>query len=98
MKETYPWYSSYTLKTGTYEELTEDVNTSAVKMIMFCSSDLDEDLVYDLTKTFFENLDSLKETHSFLNEVTVEGAVEDIADLELHEGAKRYYRELKVIE
>lgn len=98
MKETYPWYSSYTLKAGTYEELTEDVNTSAVKMIMFCSSDLDEDLVYDLTKTFFENLDSLKETHSFLNEVTVEGAVEDIADLELHEGAKRYYRELKVIE
>lgn len=96
MRETYPWYSNYTLKAGTYEELTEDTNTSAIKMVMFCSSELDDQLVYNLTKTFFENLDNLKTVHPFLKDVTIETATQDIAGLELHEGAKKYYDEMNI--
>lgn len=98
MKIDYPWYSNYTLKAGTYEELTEDMNTSAIKMVMFTSSDMDDDLIYELTKIFWENIEELKKTHNFLKEVTIEGAVTDIADLPLHEGALRYYKEIGIIE
>lgn len=98
MKIDYPWYSNYTLKAGTYEELTEDMNTSAIKMVMFTSSDMDDDLIYELTKIFWENIEELKRTHNFLKEVTIEGAVTDIADLPLHEGALRYYKEIGIIE
>lgn len=97
MKIDYPWYSNYTIKAGTYEELTEDINTSAIKMVMFTSSDMDEDLIYELTKVFWENIEELKSTHNFLKEVTIEGAVTDIADLPLHEGALRYYKEIGII-
>lgn len=98
MKIDYPWYSNYTLKAGTYEELTEDMNTSAIKMVMFTSSDMDDDLIYELTKIFWENIEELKKTHNFLKEVTIEGSVTDIADLPLHEGALRYYKEIGIIE
>ncbi len=97
MKIDYPWYSNYTIKAGTYEELTADINTSAIKMVMFTSSDMDEDLIYELTKVFWENIEELKSTHNFLKEVTIEGAVTDIADLPLHEGALRYYKEIGII-
>ncbi|NLW43420.1 MAG: C4-dicarboxylate ABC transporter substrate-binding protein, partial [Tissierellia bacterium] len=56
-----------------------------------------EDLIYELTKVFWENIEELKSTHNFLKEVTIEGAVTDIADLPLHEGALRYYKEIGII-
>lgn len=97
LKKEYPWYSSYKIKAGTYEEVKEDVNTTAIKMVMFTSSDTDEELVYELTKVFFENLEDLKKTNHFLKDVTLEGAVKDIADLPLHKGAEKYYREKNII-
>lgn len=97
MKKDYPWYSNYTLKAGTYEELEEDINTSAIKMVIFTSEDMDEELVYELTKVFWENLDELKATHNFLKEVTLEGALTDITELPVHDGALRYYKEAGII-
>lgn len=97
LKVEYPWYTNYTISAGTYEELEEDINTSAIKMVMFTSSDMDDDLIYELTKVFWENLDELKISNSFLEGLTVESAIEDIAELPIHEGALRYYREIGVI-
>ncbi len=97
LKNEYPWYTNYTIKAGTYEELDRNINTSAIKMVMFTSSDMDADLVYELTKTFWENLDELKISNAFLEELTVESAIEDIADLPIHEGALKYYKELGII-
>lgn len=97
LKVDYPWYSSYTLKAGVYEELEEDINTSAIKMVMFTDADMDEETIYELTKAFWENLDSLKESHSFLKDLSLENTLEDIADLPLHEGAKKYYQEQGLI-
>lgn len=97
MKKDYPWYSNYTLKAGTYEELKEDINASAIKMVMFTSADKDEETIYKLTKAFWENIDQLKKTHSFLKEVTVEKNIEDIANLPLHDGAIKYYKEIGII-
>lgn len=97
LKPEYPWYTNYTIKAGTYEELEKDINTSAIKMVMFTSADMEDDLVYELTKVFWENLDELKISNSFLEEVSPESAVTDIADLPIHEGALRYYREIGII-
>ena len=54
--------------------------------------------MYNLTKTFWENIDTLAETNSVLKGVTVEDAVTDLAGLPLHEGAERYYKEIGVLE
>lgn len=90
----YPWYAAYTIKAGTYPNQNEDMQTTAIKMVMFCSADLDEQTVYDLTKTLWENIDALGESQSNLKGLTAEEAVKDIASLPLHDGAAKYYKEV----
>ena len=98
LKEEYPWYAEYTIPAGTYVGQDEDILTSAIKITLCTTADLDADTVYNLTKTFWENIDTLAETNSVLKGVTVEDAVTDLAGLPLHEGAERYYKEIGVLE
>lgn len=93
----YPWYAPYTIPAGTYPNQDEDVQTSAIKMVMFCRGDLDEETVYQLTRTFWENIDQLGEAQGNLKGLTAEEAVKDIADLPIHAGAEKYYKEIGVL-
>lgn len=93
----YPWYAPFTIPAGTYPGQDEDVQTSAIKMVMFCRGDLDEETVYDLTRVFWENIDKLGEAQANLKGLTAAEAVKDIADLPLHPGAERYYKEAGVL-
>ena len=97
LQEEYPWYAPFTIPAGTYPGQDDDVQTTAIKMVMFCSDELDEETVYQLTKTFWENIDSLGEAQGNLAGLTPEEAVKDIAELPLHEGAARYYEEIGVL-
>lgn len=89
----YPWYAPLTIPAGTYPGQDEDVQTSAIKMVMFCRGDLSEQAVYDLTRTFWENIGQLGEAQANLKGLTPEEAVKDIANLPLHPGAEKYYQE-----
>lgn len=53
---------------------------------------VDEDVVYDATKAFWENLDEVHATAFFLKEVTPETAFTSV-NVPLHPGAARYYDE-----
>lgn len=97
LQKDYPWYAPCTIPAGTYPNQDEDVQTSAIKMVMFCRGDLDEQTVYDLTKCFWENIDKLGQAQKNLAGLTPEAAVVDIADLPLHAGAEKYYKEIGVL-
>ena len=97
LQEQYPWYAPLTIPAGTYPNQDEDIQTSAIKMVMFCRGDLDEETVYQLTKTFWENIDKLDDSQANLKGLTPEEAVKDIADLPLHSGAEKYYTEIGVL-
>ncbi|MFR8976693.1 MAG: TAXI family TRAP transporter solute-binding subunit [Christensenellales bacterium] len=45
LKVNYPWYASYTIPAGTYAGQDEDVPTSAVKLTLFITADVDEETV-----------------------------------------------------
>ena len=98
LKENYPWYASYTIPAGTYAGQDEDVPTSAVKLTLFITADVDEETVYQMTKAFWENWDMLTETHAALRKASLEEACTDLAGVPIHEGAARYYREVGVLE
>lgn len=98
LQASYPWYARYTIPAGTYPNQDADVQTSAIKMTMFTSTDLDEETVYQLTKTLWEHIDELGEAQSSLKGLTAEAAVLDIARLPLHDGAIRYYKEIGILE
>ena len=97
LQETYPWYVTYTIPAGTYPNQKNDVTTTAIKMVLFCSAALDEETVYMLTKTLWENIEELGESQSSLRGLTAQEAVQDIAGLPLHDGAARYYREAGIL-
>ena len=97
LQKKFPWYAKYTIPAVTYPGQTADVQTSAIKMVMFCNTTLDDETVYQLTKTLWENIDALGQAQKNLKGLTPQNAVKDIAGLELHNGAKRYYKEIGVI-
>ena len=94
----YPWYTKYTIKAGTYPNQDKDVQTSAIKMVMFCRGDLPEDVVYQLTKTLWEHMDELGASQKNLKGLTPGNAIKDIAGVPLHPGAEKYYKEIGVIQ
>lgn len=97
LQEQYPWYAPFTIPAGTYPNQDKDVQTSAIKMVMFCRGDMDDETIYQLTKTFWENIDKLGEAQGNLKGLTAAEAVKDIADLPLHPGAEQYYKEIGVL-
>lgn len=97
MKKDYPWYASYQIPAGTYPKQDKAVNTSAIKMVMFTSDKLSEDVVYNLTKAFWTNIDELGKSQKNLKGLKAEDAVKDIANLPLHPGAVKYYKEIGVL-
>lgn len=98
LKVDYPWYASYIIPAGTYTGQDEDVPTSAVKLTLFITADVDEETVYQMTKTFWENWDMLTETHAALKKADPKEACNDVAGVPIHEGAARYYREIGLME
>ncbi len=94
----YPWYSKFTIPAGTYENQTADVQTTAVKMLLLTDASMPDDLVYSLTKTFWENLGELGKAHAVMKTVTPDMAVKDLSNIPLHPGAERYYRETGLLQ
>ncbi len=90
----HPTYANLTLAADTYE-LDEDVNCVAITALLVCSKDLDEELVYNMTKALFEQEGIL--THAKAAEITLDSAFVGVGDLPLHPGAQRYYQEVGVL-
>ena len=97
LKADYPWYVTYMIPAGTYPNQKEDITTTAIKMVLFCTADLDDETAYLLTKTLWENIGELGDSQSNLRGLTPQQAVLDIAGLPLHEGARQYYSEIGVL-
>ncbi|MGV3265588.1 TAXI family TRAP transporter solute-binding subunit [Cytobacillus oceanisediminis] len=87
--EKYPYYVQDEVPSGTYK-LAEAVPTVAVQAMLVVSNDLSDDVVYDVTKAIFENLD--KVTHAKGKMIKAENAVKGTG-IELHPGAKKYFDE-----
>lgn len=89
----YPFFAKYTIPAGSYEGQTEDVQTLCVQSVLAVSTDLSEDLVYDLTKTLWENQTELSGMLSALSDLSVDNALEGIT-VDYHPGAVKYYKEI----
>ena len=98
LKAEYPWYAACEIPAGTYAGQDEAVPTSGVKLTLFVTADVDEETVYQMTKVFWENWDTLTETHAALRKADPKQACNDVAGVAIHEGAARYYREIGILQ
>lgn len=60
-------------------------------------ADIDEEVVYQITRTFWENIDSITSDAPWAKVLNLEYAAQSLADMPLHPGAERYYREVGVL-
>lgn len=83
----------YTIAAGTYPGQDADVQTIAQPNFLAVNADVDENHVYLLTKTIFENLPFLQAIHKATNAMDVSKAMGGLP-LPLHPGAAKYYKEV----
>lgn len=83
----------YTIAAGTYPGQDKDVNTIAQPNILAVNASVDENHVYLLTKTMYENLGFLTAIHPATKAMAVEKAMAGLP-VPLHPGAARYYKEV----
>ncbi|MDR0896439.1 MAG: TAXI family TRAP transporter solute-binding subunit [Oscillospiraceae bacterium] len=91
----YPYYFSVTVPAGTYAGIEEDVSVPSVSSVLIVSNSLSEDLVYELTKALFDNVDLL--THAKKAEISAEAAVVGVP-VPFHPGAAKYFAEKGLID
>lgn len=86
----YPFYTSVTIPAGTYSGQDSAVSTVAVLAMLATTSDLGDDVGYEITKAIFDHTDYLARTHSVGQLITAESALDGMP-LDLHPGAQRYF-------
>ncbi|MDO8909863.1 MAG: TAXI family TRAP transporter solute-binding subunit [Pseudohongiella sp.] len=92
INEKYPLWDWYEFPPGTYPNQNELVRTIASPNVLAVRSDVPEDVVYEITKTMWENLAALQDIHAATKDMKIELAVSGLG-APLHPGAVRYYRE-----
>lgn len=92
LRERYPFYTRQVVPAGTYRGLTAPVQTATVLAMLVARADLGEELVYNMTKALWENLDRIRAAHAVGRSFDLAKAREGMP-IPIHPGAERYYRE-----
>lgn len=87
-----PYFTRKVIPAGTYPKQDKDINTITCKAALYCRADLDEEVVYQITKAFYETGDVVAAAHATGKEIQLEGALEGITT-PIHPGAARYFEE-----
>ncbi|GAB6932027.1 TAXI family TRAP transporter solute-binding subunit [Calditerricola satsumensis] len=92
LSATYPFYFEQVIPAGTYKGQDQDVKTVAVKSMLVVRAELDDQLVYSITKTLFDNLQELETVHAKAKEIKLEDALKGFT-IDVHPGAAKYFEE-----
>ena len=77
---------------GTYPGQDRDIFSVGTPNILAVRADVDDDVVYQITKTIFEELDYLRGLHAATSQISLDTAVNNLS-LPIHDGALRYFEE-----
>lgn len=85
-------YAGVDLSGGIYRGVDANVPTIGVWNVIICQASLDTELVYQLSKALFENVDYLKKIHPSASYTTPENTVK-YSPIPLHPGTIKYLKE-----
>ena len=95
LRGSYPFLRPVTVAANQLPGQSRSIETLGAEWLLVCRSDLAEDLVYQLTRVFFEQLPALARDHGEAALIDPDQA--PAAPIPLHAGAARYYREREVL-
>ncbi|TVS02720.1 MAG: TAXI family TRAP transporter solute-binding subunit [Rhodobacteraceae bacterium] len=91
--EVEPTFAPYTLRAGMYDGVDEPVQTISTPNVMIVHEDMDEELVYNIARAIYENVDELIAIHPAANDTTPEFSIAS-TPIPFHPGALRYLEEI----
>ena len=77
---------------GTYDGQTEEIKTVYAPMVLWTTEDMDEEVIYQITKMLYENLGNLANSNAVFGKITDESIVSGVS-IPFHSGAERFYKE-----
>jgi len=95
LRHSYPFLRLTKIPGGTYPGHAEPIHTVGVDTMLVCRVDLEDALVYQLTRRFFDALPALSASQESLRLMDLDQA--PATPLPLHDGAARYYRERELL-
>jgi len=94
--KTNPEFGKSKIPAGTYPNQDKEIPTIAGSSLFVTTEDMPEDLVYNVTKAIFSNIEYLQSFHKYFKQTTVEEATVGMAP-PLHKGAEKYFKEIGAI-
>ncbi len=91
----HPYFARFVVPAAMYSTESDAVTLNGTNMCIV-DRDLPEEVVYEITKAFMENIDRIQQSHPAAKNFSMELAPE--MPIDLHPGAARYYREQGVIQ
>lgn len=91
-RDAMPCLTRMSIPAGTYIGQDQEIQTMGQKAFLLTSVGLEEQVVYELTKAMFTNLDYLVRIHPAFRHVTLEQALSGL-QIPLHRGALKFFRE-----
>ncbi|HDQ39957.1 MAG TPA: TAXI family TRAP transporter solute-binding subunit [Desulfonatronum sp.] len=88
----HPYYIMTTIPAGTYHGIDQDIETYAVTATVVTNEAVAEEVVYDMVKTVFDNLEELKASHAAFRNLNPEEMLQGLS-APFHPGAVKYYKE-----
>ncbi len=95
LRDQYPVWRRFVIPEETYPGQREPVRTLAQPNLLATTTQVDDDVVYLVLRTLWENLDFIQRQHAATREMKLETALDGLP-LPLHPGAVRFYREAGV--
>jgi TRAP transporter TAXI family solute receptor len=95
LRHEYPFFRAAVIPRDAYPGVTGAVHTIGVDSLLVCRRDMDEELVYQLTRRFFDALPMLSSSRNALRLMDLDQA--PATPIPLHDGAARYYRERELL-
>lgn len=89
----FPFFVKDVVPAGTYTGIDKDIQTVAVQAMWVCDGNLSEDVVYRITKAFWENIEDVHKVHAKAKMITLDTALNGVS-VPVHPGAAKYYAEV----
>ena len=89
-------YMKGIIPADTYSNQPEDIQTICMPTFLICDKDMDEDLVYEITKLMIENEDYLCTQHSCFEAMNDETVAAGLS-IPMHPGAEKYFKEVGIL-
>lgn len=92
-----PYYVKATVPGGMYANNQEAIKTFGVKASLVTSEKISDDVVYQITRSVFDNFDNFKTLHPVFSSLKKEEMLNQGNSAPVHNGALKYFKEAKLL-